>query len=121
MAPFLLLLGALNLIFLGFTRHQWARLDKTGRLMLAGAVFLLFPLCWMIAVNIHAMERMKSVEFCNSCHVMEPFVNGIHDLESDAMSAIHYRNNLVPQKKACYDCHTSYSMFGGVHAKLERR
>ena len=32
--------------------------------------------------------------------------------------ARHFQNILVPRDRACYTCHTNYTMFGGVKAKM---
>jgi cytochrome c-type protein NapC len=36
----------------------------------------------------------------------------------DWLPASHYQNRRVPREAACYACHTDYTMFGDVSAKL---
>ncbi len=31
---------------------------------------------------------------------------------------MHFQNHLVPQDRACFSCHTDYTMYGGFSAKL---
>jgi hypothetical protein len=35
------------------------------------------------------------------------------------LPAQHFQNNRIPRERACYACHTTYTLFGGVHAKLK--
>ena len=64
------------------------------------------------------LEHAKSTEFCVSCHVMEPYGASLHYDDLDYLPASHFQNGLVPREKACYTCHTQYTMFGDIHAKL---
>ena len=31
---------------------------------------------------------------------------------------MHFQNNLVPRERVCYTCHTDYTMYGDLSAKL---
>ena len=63
------------------------------------------------------MEQSKSVEFCNSCHVMDPFLDDMRDVESDNLAAAHFKHRYI-QREHCYRCHTNYGIFGTMEAKL---
>ena len=66
------------------------------------------------------LEHAKSTEFCVSCHVMEPYGTSLHFDDLDYLPASHFQNNLVPREKACYTCHTQYTMFGDVRRQARR-
>lgn len=66
----------------------------------------------------HALEASKTVESCNACHVMAPFVNDLRNPKSDTLAAVHFKNRYI-QENHCYTCHSDYGMFGTVHAKWE--
>lgn len=64
-----------------------------------------------------AFERSKSLEFCASCHVMDPYVEGLKDPGSDLLAAKHYQNRRINENQ-CYTCHADYDLFGPVKAKI---
>ena len=37
----------------------------------------------------------------------------------DALPANHYQNNLIPRERACFICHTEYTMYGNLKAKVQ--
>ncbi len=93
-------------------------LKTLGGKIIAFLAFFIFPaLVFLIGMNIH-FENSKKIEFCNSCHVMEPWVKSMMIENSNYIPAVHYQNNLVPKEKACYTCHKTYTMFGDIEAKL---
>jgi cytochrome c nitrite reductase small subunit len=62
--------------------------------------------------------RAGSVEFCASCHlVMQPYVEDMRNPEGTGVAAVHFANQYIPGDQ-CYECHTSYGLFGTVEAKL---
>jgi len=115
---FLLIIGLVNLALVLVVAKQWRFLNRVGQVTLSGLAFALLPIAWSAAVVTRDLNQMKTVEFCESCHVMEDYVASLTMADDDSIPAIHYRNNWVAQKTACYDCHTSYSMFGDVKAKF---
>ncbi len=95
-----------------------------GRLVKAGArgvlVFgvIVFPLMVVSAGMLLVFERAEKVAFCASCHLtMQPYVDDMRDPESESLAAIHYKNRYIPSNQ-CYECHTSYGLFGTVEAKM---
>ncbi len=65
------------------------------------------------------VERAEEDEFCASCHLtMQVYYDDMVDPESESLAALHYKNRYIP-KHRCYQCHTSYGMFGTVQAKLK--
>ncbi len=62
--------------------------------------------------------RAGSVEFCASCHhVMQAYADDMTDPEGSGIAAVHFANRYIPGNQ-CYECHTSYGLFGTVEAKL---
>lgn len=62
--------------------------------------------------------RAERVEFCGSCHrVMEAYTNDMTNAEGTGLAAIHYVNRYIPNNQ-CYECHTSYGLFGTAEAKI---
>lgn len=64
------------------------------------------------------MQRAQSTEFCLSCHVMHDYGQSLLVDDPSYLPAAHFQNNRVPRDRACYTCHTDYTMFGGTRAKL---
>ncbi|MEO8096660.1 MAG: NapC/NirT family cytochrome c [Acidobacteriota bacterium] len=64
------------------------------------------------------MERATTTSFCLSCHVMADHGRSLYIDDPSYLPARHFQNNSVPRDHACYTCHTDYTMFGTVSAKL---
>ncbi|MDA8019004.1 MAG: NapC/NirT family cytochrome c [Thermoanaerobaculia bacterium] len=90
---------------------------RSGKVLAFVALFLLPSLITGMGFVLH-LEHAKSTDFCLSCHVMEPYGTSLHFDDLSYLVADHYQNNLVPREQACYTCHTQYTMFGDVQAKL---
>jgi nitrate/TMAO reductase-like tetraheme cytochrome c subunit len=98
--------------------HQPRLLRRTsGKAMAFLALFLLPLVVTGLGAAAH-LDQAKSTEFCISCHVMEPYGKSLHYEDQDYLPAAHFQNARVPRDHACYTCHTTYTMFGGVKAKL---
>ncbi len=65
------------------------------------------------------MSRAESTRFCLSCHVMQDYGRSLMVDDPSFIPAVHYQNHLVPTGHACYTCHTTYTLFGPMDAKLE--
>lgn len=89
-----------------------------GGKILAFVALLVFPiLAGGMGVS-NQIHRSTSTQFCLSCHVMEDYGKSLHIDDRSFIPAIHFQNNLVPREAACFTCHTDYTMFGDVNAKL---
>lgn len=64
------------------------------------------------------LDHAKTTEFCGSCHEMGVYTDSLHLADPAYLPAVHYLDGLVPRDEACYSCHTRYTMFGGVKAKM---
>jgi cytochrome c-type protein NapC len=92
--------------------------EARGGRILAFLSLCVLPLL-VTALGVEAqVEHSKSTRFCLSCHVMEPYGRSLHVDDSAYVPAQHFQNNRVPRDEACFTCHTNYTMFGDVKAKL---
>jgi hypothetical protein len=86
-------------------------------LLFVGAVAT--PLLITGVGTILVFEKAERVEFCASCHLtMKSFVDDMKNPQSASLAALHYKNRYIPDNQ-CYNCHTSYGIFGTVEAKKE--
>jgi nitrate/TMAO reductase-like tetraheme cytochrome c subunit len=91
---------------------------RGGKILAFIAFFILPVFITVIGTSAH-VENSKSTSFCLSCHVMEPYGESLRVDSRDHLPALHFQNKLVPRDQACYTCHTTYTMFGDVNAKLQ--
>jgi cytochrome c-type protein NapC len=75
------------------------------------------PIGASLTGNLQGFEASKKVEFCNGCHVMNPYIANARDGKADNLAAIHSRNPHFGDE-SCYTCHEDYGMFGTVTTKL---
>lgn len=90
---------------------------RGGKILAFVALFIVPALAVTLGFNDH-MERAESTQFCLSCHVMHDFGQSLLVDDPSYIPARHFQNNLVPRDRACYTCHTDYTMFGTAHSKL---
>jgi hypothetical protein len=89
-----------------------------GGKILAFVAIVIFPvLAGTMGFREHT-ERSKQTQFCTSCHVMQDYGKSLLVDDPASMPAAHFQNNRVPRDHACFTCHTSYTMFGDMKAKL---
>jgi cytochrome c-type protein NapC len=108
---------AIALVFL-VVRRPALTTAPGGKILAFFAFFLLPVVVTGLGATAH-VEHAKSTEFCLSCHVMEPYGRSLHIDDKEHLPAAHFQNNRIPRQEACYTCHTTYTMFGGVRAKLQ--
>lgn len=112
--------GALSLGLLGWEAVVVRRGVRRGlreRLFVAAAVLLL-PFTTIAMGQGVTVERMQTVQFCRSCHLMHPWVDSLKDTEAPTLAALHSQNRRVNPETACYTCHSDYSLVGPVLTKL---
>lgn len=90
---------------------------RGGKILAFGAFFLL-PLVASVGGVYAHLEHSKSTEFCMSCHEMEPYAESLVIDDAEYVPANHYQNRRIDRDHACFTCHTDYTMFGDVKAKL---
>ena len=113
--PFLVVLTGVLALVVGL-RARLTR-SREGKI-LAFLALLILPDVSVWAGFSAQMERATSTTFCLSCHVMSDHGRSLHIDDPSYLAARHFQNNLVPRDHACYTCHTDYTMFGTVTAKL---
>src|SRR2546421_3759828 len=106
--------AALVLVAGRFTRLTRSREGK----ILAFMALLILPALSVCAGFTEHMERATSTSFCLSCHVMTDYGRSLYVDDRSYIPARHFQNNLVPRDHACYTCHTDYTMFGTIRAKI---
>jgi cytochrome c-type protein NapC len=92
------------------------RLHASTKLVLLAGLGL-FPIMSAASGNMVGYEATTRRQFCNSCHVMEPWIDDVENPASTSLAASHSRNELFGDK-SCYTCHADYGMFGAVQTKL---
>lgn len=97
-----------------FRGHILGALFKT--LLVVSVVMV--PLLAVSTGMLLVFSRAERVEFCATCHLtMKPYVEDMKNPKSEGLAAVHYRNQYIHSNQ-CYECHTSYGMFGTVEAKM---
>ncbi|MAG14220.1 MAG: hypothetical protein CMN78_06460 [Spirochaetales bacterium] len=118
MAILIALLGvAIVVVAVVFIRPSIGQ-AKGGRIVLLLALFVLPVLVFVFGATTH-LENSKQTNFCLSCHAMKPYGETLKIDDQAFIPAVHSQNHLIPSDKACYTCHTTYTMFGGVKVKLQ--
>jgi len=97
-------------------RYRGRIVDRVAWAVLIAGVFLL-PAMSVSFGTLLVFQRAEKNEFCASCHLtMQVYLDDMLAPDSESMAAIHYKNRYIP-KNQCYDCHTSYGLFGTLEAK----
>ena len=81
------------------------------------ALFALPAVAALMGVN-EQLERSHETRFCTSCHVMERYGRSLKVDDATLLAASHYQGGRVPRDRACFTCHTEYTMYGDLNAKL---
>ena len=102
-------------VIVGF--HAKVTRAREGK-VLAFVVLFLLPLGAMSLGFSQHMTHAQSTQFCVSCHVMSEHGKSLYVDNANYVPARHFQNNLVARDSACYACHSDYTMFGGVRAKI---
>ena len=90
--------------------------DPTMRWVLLVAFLILSPLVFALSFGL-AIESSKPNTFCDSCHVMNPYVADLRNEDSEHLAAMHYQFRWIADHQ-CYTCHSDYGLFGDAGAKL---
>jgi cytochrome c nitrite reductase small subunit len=78
-----------------------------------------FPMMLSGVGTILALERVRTVQVCGSCHLtMKSYVDDMMNPKSNSLAAVHYANRYIAENQ-CYECHTSYGMLGTLEAKKQ--
>lgn len=90
----------------------------TGKVLAFVALCVLPVLCIDAGVSAH-MQRSEQTAFCISCHSMETHGLSLYVDDPSYIPANHFQNHLVPADRACYACHTDYTIYGPLKDKLQ--
>ena len=90
----------------------------TGKILAFVGLCVLPALCIGTGMSFH-MQRSQQTAYCISCHSMETHGQSLYVLNANYIPAQHFQNHLVPPDKACYTCHTDYTMYGPLKDKLK--
>jgi nitrate/TMAO reductase-like tetraheme cytochrome c subunit len=109
-----------SIVLVGYALNRARRGRLAGpagrRLMLIGVVLL--PSFSVTTGSLLVFTRAERVEFCASCHrAMQPYVEEMTDPDNSGLAAIHFKNRYIPSNQ-CFECHTSYGLFGNFEVKL---
>ncbi|HEY2930954.1 MAG TPA: NapC/NirT family cytochrome c [Acidobacteriota bacterium] len=78
---------------------------------------VMVPLLAVSTGMLLVFTRAERVEFCATCHLtMKAYVEDMKNSKSEGLAAMHYRNQYIHSNQ-CYECHTSYGLFGTFEAK----
>jgi nitrate/TMAO reductase-like tetraheme cytochrome c subunit len=117
LVPVASILVAIGLLSIGIVRPQ---LFGHGIGKLFGfVVIVVYPaFIALMGTNAH-VEHSKTVAYCTSCHAMERYGRSLHIDNPRYLPAAHVQNGRVPRETACFACHTTYTMYGDLAAKLK--
>ena len=111
----ILCLASITMIIIaGFRSRRYPKQIPKGALFFAIG---LLPLSVLYFSDKTILQSMQEEQFCNSCHVMQPFVTGLYDEDSEGLAAQHVQNIRI-RENTCYTCHSDYSILGGVRDKI---
>ena len=88
-----------------------------GRILAFLALFVLPGLLLLGGAGRH-YEQAKSTRFCLSCHIIQPYGESLYIDHASFLPASHFQNKRIPADRACYTCHTDYTMFGDLDDKV---
>lgn len=109
---------ALSIILIGLLLLRPTVTAAQGGKIVAFIAFFILPIvATVLGASIH-LENSTSTQFCLSCHVMEARGKSLYIDDPKYVPAAHFQNNRIPKDHACFTCHTDYTMFGDVNAKM---
>jgi hypothetical protein len=115
-AGFATCLVAIGLVgWVAFARRP-GPMEPSDRWMLLIGFLILSPLAYLLNAGL-AISGAKSVTFCDSCHVMNGYVQDLQNPDSEHLAAQHFQFRWISDHQ-CYTCHSDYGLFGDVQAKL---
>lgn len=91
---------------------------RGGKVLAFLALFIIPVVVTWIGTSSH-IEHSKSTSFCLSCHEMTPYGRSLSIEDGAYLPAGHVQNHRVPREQACFTCHTTYTMFGDINAKMQ--
>jgi cytochrome c553 len=90
----------------------------TGKILAFVSLCVLPVLCIITGMSFH-MQRSQQTSSCISCHSMASHGQSLHLEDPKYIPAQHFQNHFVPPDKACYTCHTDYTIYGPWKSRLD--
>jgi len=114
--PVLTIVVAIALLLVGVVRPQ---LLTSGIGKLFGFVIIVVYPVFIASMGAGAhVEHSKTVGYCTSCHAMDRYGKSLTIDDPRYLPAAHAQNGRVPRETACFACHTTYTLYGDINAKL---
>ncbi len=114
----LIVLAAVTLaVILVLLRRTETAATVGGKVLAFVALFVLPGLLLLGGASRH-YQQAQTTEFCLSCHTIQPYGESLHIDDARFLPASHYQNKRIPADRACYSCHTDYTMFGDLDDKM---
>lgn len=88
-----------------------------GRPYAFAVLFVLPVAVGLMGLDAH-IEHSKQTSYCTSCHVMSKHERSLLVDDVTLLAASHYQGGRVPRERACFTCHTTYTMYGDFSAKV---
>jgi cytochrome c-type protein NapC len=111
-------LMALGIILITLLLRRPSLTAAQGGKILAFVAFFILPIvATVLGASIH-LDNSTSTQFCLSCHIMQSHGQSLYIDDPSYVPAAHFQNNRIPKEHACFTCHTDYTMFGDVNAKI---
>lgn len=95
----------------------FVRPAQASKVLAFTGLFVLPIIASFVGVDTH-IENSKQTSFCTSCHVMGKHGRSLLVDDSTVLAASHFQGGRIPRERACFTCHTTYTMYGGIQAKL---
>lgn len=111
------LTGVAILVNIYLIARPSATRTPAGKVLAFTGIFVLPVIALAFGTGEH-MEQSKTTTFCLSCHPMEAYGRSLMVDDNEFIPAVHYQNNRIPRDRACFTCHTEYTMYGDFSAKL---
>ncbi len=92
--------------------------EPTGKILAFVGLCVLPVLCIGTGMSFH-MQRSQQTSSCISCHSMASHGQSLHLEDPKYIPAQHFQNHFVPPDKACYTCHTDYTIYGPWKSRVD--
>jgi len=114
--PAITIVVAIALLLVGVVRPSLLT-HGIGKLF-GFVVIVVYPVFLALMGTSAHVEHSKTVGYCTSCHAMEKYGKSLMIDNPRYLPAAHFQNARVPRETACFACHTTYTLYGDLSAKL---
>ena len=114
----LIFLAAVTLAMIVVVLRRPELTASAGGMIFAFFTFFVLPGMALLGGTVQHYKQAKSTEFCVSCHINQPFGESLYIDDRRFLPAVHFQNKRIPADRACYACHSDYTMFGDVDDKI---